>query len=62
MPNGRRHVPEVEQLINASPIPMGPAVRAAFAKHNEYANRHVPSAADRFPIETVIFQNPKHID
>ena len=44
---------------------MGPAVRTLFAKkakNEDCANRHVPSANDRFLIGTIIFPRPKHID
>ena len=48
-----RHLPEVDESISASPIPIGPAARTLFAKKakNEYcANRRVPSANDRLLI------------
>ena len=51
--------------ISASPIPIGPAVRTLFAKkakNEDCANRHVPSATDRFLIGTTIFPRSKHID
>ena len=51
--------------ISASPIPIGPAVRTLFAKkakNEDCANRHVPSATDRFPIGTIIIPRSKHID
>ena len=44
---------------------MGPAVQTLFAKkakNEDCANRHVPSANDRFLIGTIIFPRSKHID
>ena len=44
---------------------MGPAVQMLFAKkakNEDCANRHVPSANDRFLIGTIIFPRSKHID
>ena len=44
--------------------PIGPAVQTVFAKRLKIrcANRHVPSATNRFLMGTVIFPRSKHID
>ena len=52
-----RHLPEVDEPISASPIPIGPAVRTLFAKRLKIRSvpigRYVPSATDGFSIGTV---------
>ena len=50
--------------IIVSPNPIGPAVQTVFAKRLKIkcANRHVPSATNRFSMGTVIFPRSNHID
>ena len=50
--------------IIVSPNPIGPVVQTVFAKRLKIkcANRHVPSATNRFSMGTVIFPRSKHID
>ena len=50
--------------IIVSPNPIGPVVQTVFAKRLKIkcANRHVPSATNRFSMGTVIFPRSNHID
>ena len=50
--------------IIVSPNPIGPVVQTVFAKRLKIkcANRHVPSATNRFSMATVIFPRSNHID
>ena len=47
-----------------SPNPIGPVVQTVFAKRLKIkcANRHVPSATNRFSMGTVIFPRSNHVD
>ena len=63
--NGHCHLPEVETHRSVPlPVAIGPAVRTLFAKGLKIkcANRHVPSATNRFSMGTVIFPMSNHID
>ena len=50
--------------IIVSPNPIGPVVQTVFAKRLKIkcANRHVPSATNRFSMGTVIFPRSNHVD
>ena len=75
--NRNRHVPSAigsqqaqsysrcrSTSIIVSPNPIGPVVQTVFAKRLKIkcANRHVPSATNRFSMGTVIFPRSNHID
>ena len=63
--NGHCHLPEVETHRSVPlPVAIGPAVRTLFAKGLKIkcANRHVPSATNRFSMGTVIYPRSNHID
>ena len=51
-------------IVSPVPNPIGPVVQTVFAKRLKIkcANRHVPSATNRFSMGTVIFPRSNHID